>query len=186
MFHSITVLVPFFLSEAIFQKSVWAHPSPNLDSTNSEWKLGGVWEWHPLRMMSPPMSWNYVRCEKSSHLSFYFFPPTCRIDFLWLVIFSSKNGNFYWKSVIFSIFVFLSSDISWARKTPIGICHTQNIMWAALPYHDTISKTIDETALVPLFCTWSVSTSLILILVLCWHTGCGISIDHRISWDRIL
>ncbi len=47
---------------------------------------------------------------------FLFFPPTCRIYFLWPVLFSSENSHFYCKFVIFSFFIFSSSDISWARN----------------------------------------------------------------------
>ncbi len=71
-----------------------------------------------LQMTSPPMSWNHVRREKqSSHLRFFlFFPPTCRIYYSWVVLFFLKNVHFYWKSVNFSFFIFLSSDISWPRN----------------------------------------------------------------------
>ena len=53
--------------------------------------------------------------RKRSHLSF--FPPTCRIGFTWPVLFSSKNGHFYWNLVIFPLFIFLSSDISRPRNS---------------------------------------------------------------------
>ena len=73
--------------------------------------------------------------KKKLAISAFFFPLTCRIEFTWPVLFSSKNCHFHWKFVNFPFlfffpptsagqqFLFIFFFLQHAIKTPVRIRH---------------------------------------------------------------